>query len=158
MTANTDQAALLAEEIAHTEEKLEELEREIVEIGEPAAHSLRQRVEALKVEEQALQRNFAEAQSADLPDPERMKKVESLLHHIEREESSVQHEADFLHLGAPSSVSLAFKGGAHLYDMGARGLKRILRNRRPWRSPFVNRSYKTLAAKFDLPQEDEQTT
>ncbi len=156
MTTNAHKPEQIAEEIARTESKLEELQHEIAEIGEPAAHDLRQRVEALKIGENALQRNFAEAQAGKKPDLERMKKVEALLHHIEVEEASVQHEADFLHLGAPSSVSLAVEGSVRLYDLGARGIKRILRDRRPWRSPFVNRTYKTLAAKFNLPEEDDR--
>ena len=104
MRTNPEQPKQLAEEIALTEDKLEELEREIEEIGEPAAHALRERLEALKVEEHALQRNYTEALGDEESD-QRMEKVESLLHHIEREEVSMQHEADFLSLGAPSSVS-----------------------------------------------------
>ena len=156
MTTNPDNPEHLAEDIAHSEEILEQLERRIEEIGEPAAHELRKRLEALKIEENALQRNFTEASGNEEEKRRRMEKVEALLHHIEREEASVGHEADFLSLGAPSSVSLAFKSGARLYDLGARGVKRILRERRPWRSPFVNRTYDTLVAKFHLPGGDEK--
>jgi chromosome segregation ATPase len=145
----------LAALIDRTQAKLEELEREIEAIGEPAAHALRERLEALKVEEHALQRNFSEARAGKKSDEARMRKVEALLHHIEREESSMQHEADFLSLGAPSSVSVAFKGGARLYELGARGLKRILRDHQPWRSPFVNRTYETITHNFDTPARDK---
>ena len=155
MRTNPEQPKQLAEEIALTEDKLEELEREIEEIGEPAAHALRERLEALKVEEHALQRNYTEALGDEESD-QRMEKVESLLHHIEREEVAMQHEADFLSLGAPSSVSLAFKGGARLYQLGARGLKRILGDHHLWRSPFVNRTHATIVAKFDLPNKDNE--
>lgn len=156
MTTKLDKSKALAEEITHSEEKLEELEKELQEIGKPAASALRHRLDALKIEEHALQRNFAEAQVRDTPDHGRMEKVESLLHHIEREEASIEHEADFLHLGAPSSVSLAVEGGTRLCQLGARGLKRILRDHHPWRSPFVNRTYTTIKAKFDLPAEDDK--
>lgn len=155
MRTNPEQPKQLAEEIALTEDKLEELEREIEEIGEPAAHALRERLEALKVEEHALQRNYTEALGDEEFD-QRMENVERLLHHIEREEASMQHEADFLSLGAPSSVSLAFKGGARLYELGARGLKRILGDHHPWHSPFVNRTHATIVAKFDLPNKDDE--
>lgn len=150
MTANTnlDHPDQLAEKIAHREEILEELEQRLKQIGEPAAHELRKRLEALKVEEQALQRNYAEVQEGRSHPQERMQKVEALLHHIEREESSMQHEADFLSLGAPSSVSVAFRSGARLYDLGTRGLKRIFRDQSPWHSPFVNRTHESIMANF----------
>lgn len=151
-TANTnpDNPQQLAEKIAHSEEILKELERRLEQIGEPAAHELRKRLAALKVEEQALLRNYSEAQegrshaSARI----RMQKVEALLRHIEREENSMQHEADFLSLGAPSSVSVAFKSGARLYGLGARGLRRLFRDHKPWRSPFVNRTHESIMANF----------
>ena len=150
MTSHPDKPKRLAAKIAHTEEILEELEQRIEQIGEPAAHQLRKRLEALKIEEHALQRNFTEALGGEERSRERLAKVEALLRHIEREEASVGHEADFLSLGAPSSVSLAFKGGARLYNMGSRGIKRILREHRPWRSPFVNRTHAALVADFHL--------
>lgn len=144
---NPENPKKLAEDIALTDEKLTELEREIQEIGEPAAHALRQRLEALKVEEHALQRNFTEALGTDQSKHDRMDKVETLLHHIEREEASMQHEADFLSLGAPSSVSLAAKGGARLYGIGSRGIKRFLGDHL-WHSPFVNRTHDGIMSKF----------
>ncbi|NNM30923.1 MAG: hypothetical protein HKO57_15495, partial [Akkermansiaceae bacterium] len=94
----------LAEEIEATQEKLDALEKEIEEIGEPAAHELTKRLDALKVEERALRRNFAEALAESAPDEERLEKVQKLLTHIEAEEAALEHEADFLHQAAPSSA------------------------------------------------------
>lgn len=145
----------LAEEIARSDEKLAELEREIEAIGEPAAHALRARLEALKVEEHALQRNFTETLGDGDASRERLQKIETLLHHIEREEASMQHEADFLSLGAPSSVSLAFKGGARLYDLGTRGIKRFVGDHL-WHSPFVNRTHDGIVAKYHLEPDDKK--
>lgn len=146
----------LAEEIARTDEKLAALEREINAIGEPAAHALRTRLESLKIEEHALQRNFSESLGDENSNRERMQKIETLLHHIKREEASMQHEADFLSLCAPSSVSLAFKGGARLYDLGTRGIKRFLGDHL-WHSPFVNRTHDGIVAKFHLPTKKEKS-
>ena len=145
MKTNPEKSKKLAEEIAQTEEKLHDLEREIAAIGAPATHALQKRLDALKIEEHALQRNFHTALEEE-DDEQRMEKVETLLHHIEHEEASVQHEADFLRLGAPSSVSLAAKGGARLYELGTRGFKRI--GAHLWHSPFVNRTHDGIMAKF----------
>lgn len=157
MNTKSDHPEHLAEEIARAEAKLEELEREIEEIGEPAAHDLRRRLEALKIEEHALQRNYEEAHHGKEASQERMRKIEALLHHIEREEDSMKEDADFLNLCAPSSVSLAFRGGARLYELGAKGMRRVLRDHKPWRSPFVNRTYETITADFSKPGADKQT-
>jgi hypothetical protein len=57
---------------------------------------------------------------------------------------------------APSSVSLAFKGGARLYDLGTRGIKRFLGDHL-WHSPFVNRTHDGIVAKFHLPTKKEKS-
>lgn len=147
--------ALFAEKIAKTEEKLGTLEQEIAEIGQPAGNTLLRRLDALKVEENALQRNFAESQLEGKGDPHRREQMNALLHHIEREEASLQHEADFLHQAAPSSVSLVVETGARLLGIVDRGMKRVLKGSHPLGSSvFVNHSYDTLVNRYGL-QKDE---
>ena len=151
MNATSTDAVLFAEKISATEEKLEALELEIAEIGQPAAKTLRKRLEALKIEEHALKRNFEEAQAGDNPDPHRMEQVTTLLHHIEREEASLEHEADFLHQSSPSSVSLAAEAGASFFSALGRGMRRILKGHHPLgKSVFVNRSSETLVTRYGL--------
>ena len=116
----------LAGEIEASERKLEELEQEMNEIGEPACCELRHRLEGLKVEERALKRNFAEAKGEKAHNKERMRKVVKLLHHIESEENSIGQEVHFLHQAAPTTLEYAFKGGASVLDLGVRGLKTII--------------------------------
>lgn len=148
----------MAGEIEATETKLHELEKEIAEIGEPAACTLRNRLEALKIEEHALQRNFSEAQPAGAgpPDKARMRKVIALLHHIEREELSIQHEADFLQQGALTTLEMAIRGAAHIIDPTTRTLKRVKGDHQwLWHSPFVNHTHDNLAEHYIMPQEDE---
>jgi chromosome segregation ATPase len=144
---------LLAGKIEATERKLQELAIEIEEIGEPASGMVRHRLEALKIEESALQRNFAEAQSAVKPGGERMRKIDTLLHHIEKEEASLEHEADFLHSAAPTTLEFAMKGGAYVYTAGARVLKGMLGGHQlMWHSPFVNNTHRTLSTRYKMPQ------
>jgi hypothetical protein len=151
MTTLTKDPALFAAKIAETEEKLEALTQEIAEIGQPAGATLRRRLDALRVEENALHRNFLEAQQGGAPDSHRMEQAEVLLHHIEREEASIEHEADFLHQGNPSSVVLAAEAGARVAKSVGRGVKRILRGRQPLgHSVFVNHSYDTLVNRYGL--------
>ena len=54
MNTNSDITTPLAEKIAEMELKLEALEREIAEIGQPAANDLKKRFDALRIEEKAL--------------------------------------------------------------------------------------------------------
>ena len=152
MTALIEDKALFAAKIAKIEETLETLDQEIQEIGQPAGAALRNRLEALRVEEHALCRNFIESQQGETPNLHRMEQAETLLHHIEREESSIEHEADFLHQGNPSSVVLAAETGARVAKSIGRSMKRILRGRRPLgKSVFVNHSYETLVNRYGLP-------
>lgn len=151
MKTSSINTTLFAEKIAVTEEKLESLEREIEDIGQPAAANLQRRLEALKVEEHALQRNFVECQEAGKNTPHRREQMESLLEHIEKEEASLEHEADFLHQSPPSSVTLAAEAGSRMLGAIGRGMKRILRGHRPLGSSvFVNHSYDTLVTRYGL--------
>lgn len=131
--------------------KLERLELEIEEIGLPAGFELRRRLEALKIEERALKRNFEESRLRGEPDATRMEKIEALLHHVEREESSVQHDADFLHQAAPSSMALAVQAGAHIVDLYRRGLKHVVGDHHLLgESVFVNHTHDNLTKQYGL--------
>jgi regulator of replication initiation timing len=116
--------ALLAEKIQQAEAKLNKLAHEIEEIGQPAAQELSPRVTALKIEENALKRNFAESQQSAEPDPTKMQKIKTLLHHIEREESAVEHDAECLNQAALSSVTLAVPAGTHVVEFFRQGADR----------------------------------
>ena len=146
---------MLAREIAATDRKLEELETEIDEVGEPASHELRHRLEMLKIEERALKRNFGELLRARVQRRRRLRKVQTLLHHIEKEERSLEQEADFLHQSAPTTLEVAARSCTRVFDIGARGVHRVLGDRQiMWHSPFVNTTYEALAARFELPPPD----
>ncbi len=143
----------IADDIKSTEMKLYELAEEISEIGGPAAHHLRERLQALIIEEAALKRNAGESHIS----PARRIQIERLLHHIEREEDELAHEADFLHQSPPSSVSVAAEAGARLYNLAARGLKKILSGHHPLgESVFVNHTYEELLEQHHLQSKNDQ--
>jgi hypothetical protein len=145
MNPPTDPLSPLAAKIAEAETKLEQLEVEIEEIGMPAATGLRRRVYALQIEEKALKRNFEESIRRGEPDSVRMAKIETLLRHIENEEDSVGHDADFLHQAAPSSMWVVAEAGAQVADLVARGVKAVVGNHHPLGSSvFVNHSHDDL--------------
>ena len=151
MKTSSNQTTLFAEKIVVTEEKLDSLEIEIADIGQPAGANLRRRLDALKVEEYALQRNFSEAEEPGKDTPHRREQLEALLHHIEREEASLEHEADFLRQSAPSSVTVAAEAGSRFLSAIGRGMKRVLKGHRPLGSSvFVNHSYDTLVTRYGL--------
>ena len=151
MKATQEDPSLLAEKILEAEAKLERLEQEVAEIGQPAGHQLRRRLKILRIEEEAVKRNFEESRQRAEPDSVRMEQIEALLRHIEQEESAVGHEADFLHQSAPSSVTLAVETGSHLVDLYRRGVKRVIGDRHPLgESVFVNHSHANLAAQYGL--------
>jgi hypothetical protein len=152
MKTRPARSELLAGRIKATERKLHELAIEIDEIGEAASGTVRHRLEALEVEERALQRNFAEVGSEEEPDTMRMRKIDTLLHHVEVEEASLEHEADFLHDAAPTTLEFAMKGGARVYDAGAWVLKGMLGGHQ-WmsHSPFVNNTHRSLSTRYKMP-------
>lgn len=145
MNPSPDPLSPLAAKIAEAEAKLEQLEAEIAEIGMPAATALRRRLDALQIEEKALQRNFEESIQRGEPDSVRMGKIETLLSHIEDEEYSVEHDADFLNQAAPSSMWVVAETGAHVADLLARGVKAVVGDHHPLGSSvFVNHSHDDL--------------
>ncbi|MEI6819824.1 MAG: hypothetical protein WCL19_09510 [Verrucomicrobiota bacterium] len=146
-----EQPRSLAEKVLAIEVKLEVLEQELQEIGQPAANGLYRRLEALKIESKALKRNLVETQYRQQSDHERLKKLETLLRHIEDEESAVESEADFLNQAAPSSITLAVEAGSHMVDLYRRGLKRVLGNHHPLGSSvFVNQTHANLVSVYGL--------
>ncbi len=141
----------LEEKIAIADARLEKLEQEIMEIGMPAGQELLRRLEALKIEERALKRNFEESRLRGEPDSVRMEKIEALLHHIEEEEASVEEDADFLHQAAPSSMTLAIEASARMLDLYQKGLHRVLGDSHPLGSSvFVNQTHDSLTSEHGL--------
>ena len=146
---------VLVKKIAECEDKLLRIEWEIEEIGQPAAQELQRRLDALKIEEHALQRNLAEALELGDDGSARMEKVEALLAHIEREEADVEHEADFLHQSAPTTAEFAAQAGNVVVRLCARALKRVIGNHHPLgMSVFVNHSHETLTSLYGLTDEE----
>lgn len=151
MKAISEDTLQLASKIEEAEIKLERLEREIEEIGLPAGYELQRRLEALKIEERALKRNFEESRLRGEPDSARMGKIEALLRHVEREESSVRHDADFLHQAAPSSMALAVQAGAHIVDLYRRGMEHVVGDHHLLgESVFVNHTHENLTRQYGL--------
>ena len=151
MKPNDENLAELTRQIAELEAKLEKLDWEIEEIGQPAAHDLKRRFDALKIESNALNRNLAEAVGMEDPGPERMAKVEALLHYIQSEEASVEHAANFLHQSGHTSAEFAAQAGQKLLDLCLRGLKRVVGNHHPLgMSVFVNHSHENLEETYGL--------
>lgn len=160
-TIQPESPSLLEEKILEVEAKLEKLDSEVAEIGQPAAQELKRRLEILKIEGRALARNFEESRNRGEPDSVRLEKIEALLRHIEDEEFSVEHDADFLHQAAPSSVTVAVETGAHIADAVRSGFRRVIGNHHPLgESVFVNHTRANLESEFGLeesPAEDSKT-
>ncbi len=151
MDTNAENMSLLARKIAKSEARLQELEWEIEEIGQPAAHELKRRLDALKIEENALKRNLSEALGMGEPDAVRMAKIEALLRHIESEESSVKHDADFLHQSGHTTAEFAAQAGSMLITLCLRALKRVVGDHHPLgTSVFVNHSHEHLASRYGI--------
>jgi chromosome segregation ATPase len=148
MKSTPETMSALAREIARAEAKLQDLEREIEEIGQPAAHELRRRLDALKIEANALKRNLSEALGMGEPDAVRMEKVEALLRYIQSEEASVEHDAEFLLQSGHTTAEFAAQAGSLLVDLCVRAMKRVFGDHHPLgMSVFVNRSPESLAAR-----------
>lgn len=157
MDSSPEDLSPLAQKIVEAETKLDQLEVAIEEIGFPAATGLRHRLDALRIEEKALKRNFEESSHRGEPDSVRMAKIEALLHHIENEEASVLEDAKFLHRAAPSSMAVIAETGAHMVDLLSRGVKRVLGDHHPLGSSvFVNHSHENLVKYHGLSEEGEE--
>lgn len=155
-TSNPDPTTLEAK-VALADAKLTELEEIVRRIGEPAANELERRVAALRVEEGALKRNVSELTAGTSAHADRLKKLETLLLHIEREESSVAHEAAFLSQGSPSSVVLAAETGKRLVDAIGEGIRKVTHGHHPpGQSVFVNHSHENLVDRYGLKEDEEE--
>lgn len=155
MKPTPEDIAALASQIASVEAKLLSLEWEIEEIGQPAAHELQRRLDSLKIEENALKRNIEEALGMDDPGEARMARIEALLAYIQREEASVERDADFLHQSPPTSAEFAAQAGSRLVDLCLRALKRVVGDHHPLgMSVFVNHSPKVLAERYGVGDKD----
>lgn len=145
MKLTPEELSRLASKIAETEVKLEHLREEIAEIGQPAGAELLRRLDVLSIEERALKRNIEELLAGDEANVGRIEKIEALLKHIESEEASLLHEADFLHQGSPSSVVFVAQAGARLVELCKRAIHRVLGDHHPLGSSvFVNHTHDEL--------------
>jgi hypothetical protein len=154
MKSTPENLSELARKIAESEVELQRLGWEIEEIGQPAAHELQRRLDVLRIEENALKRNLAELLNMEDPDPVRMGKLEALLLHIQSEENSVLHDADFLHQSPPTSAEFAAKAGIGLVDLCLRGIKRVIGDHHPLgMSVFVNHNCENLQSLYGLGEE-----
>lgn len=150
-TINPENQSLLELKILEVEAKLERLGKEVAEIGQPAGHELKRRLDILNIEGRALARNFEESRMRGEPDSARLEKIETLLRHIEDEEYSVEHDADFLHQAAPSSMTLAVETGAQIVDAVRAGFRRVIGDHHPLGSSvFVNHTHENLETEFGL--------
>jgi len=148
-----NEAALthLKQKINHTVLKLDELEEALVSVGHPADTSLRKRLEMLKIEELALQRNYEELIHHPGDETQRLQKIEMLLHHIEQEESSVVHEAAFLSQSAPSSAVMVAAAATRAMEVMSRAFNKLLGGKRPLgESVFVNHNHDDLVNHYGL--------
>jgi hypothetical protein len=148
----------LVKQVARAESKLQELEWEIEDIGQPAGHELLRRLDALKVEEHALQRNLSALLEADHADDERrLEKIRALLDHIAREESSLKHDADFLNQSGHTTAEFAAQAGSVLVSLVLGAVKRLVGDRHPLgMSVFVNHSHRALAEQYGLSAPEEE--
>jgi chromosome segregation ATPase len=155
MKTTPEDLSALARKIAQAEAKLQRLEWEIEEIGQPAAHELKRRLDALRIEENALKRNLSEVLGMDGPDEVRIAKIEALLQYIQSEEASVEHDADFLHQSGHTTAEIATRAGSMFVDLCMRGLKRVVGDHHPLgMSVFVNHSRRNLEELYGLGAED----
>lgn len=151
MISTTGKLPLLAEKIAEVEARLDALEKEIDEIGMPAAQDLKRRFEALRIEDRALRRNFEESVARGEPDSVRLDKIVALLNHIDNEERSIEDDAHFLHQSPPSSVVLAAQAAARMIDLYRTAIRKVLGDHHPLgQSVFVNHTHDHLAAGFGV--------
>lgn len=151
MKTTTEELSALAREVARAEARLQELEWEIEEIGQPAAHELKRRLDALRIEENALKRNLAEAFGMDAPGDARMARIGALLRYIRDEEESVKHDADFLHQSGHTTAEFAAQAGSLFVDLCLRGLRRVVGDHHPLgKSVFVNHSRENLKEFYGL--------
>jgi hypothetical protein len=87
----------------------------------------------------------------DEPGDKRMEKIAALLHYIQREEASVEHDAAFLHQSGHTSAEFAAQAGSLLVDLCTRALKRVVGDHHPLgMSVFVNHNRENLESLYGL--------
>ena len=146
----------LAAGLARAEEKLQMLEYEIREVGEPAGAELRKRLDALRIEESALKRNIEDAFGAGCTDDSRIAKIEALLEHIENEELHIQHEAAFLEQAVPNTSEVLAKAGDKVIRLVLGAIKRVVGDHHPMgMSVFVNHTHQNLAQRYGIDAVDD---
>ena len=161
MKTNAENLSALARRVAESESKLQNLEWEIEEIGQPAAHQLKRRLGALKIEESALKRNLSEALGMSEPNEERTAKIEALLNYIQSEQASVAEDADFLHQSGHTTGEFAAQAGGLLVDLIRGAVKRVFGDHHPLgKSVFVNHNREELKTYYGLeaPENEEPKT
>lgn len=90
------------------------------------------------------------------PGDARMTKIEALLDYIQREESAVEREAEFLHQSPPTSAEVAAQAGSRLVGLCLRAIKRVLGDHHPLgMSVFVNHSPQLLHERYGLGGESD---
>lgn len=148
----TENWQILVAEVASTERRLAELEQEIREIGEPAAHELHMRWNDLRLEEEALKQRLHDLlETGGDPDSPQWRKCETLLEWIRDQEDSLGHDADFLHQSPPTSPELVVQSGEHLVTLFLRAMKRLVGNHHPLGiSVFVNHTHESLVREYGL--------
>lgn len=140
--------------IEDAERKIAELEEALEAVGHPADLELRKRLEQIKIEELALQRNYQELLQHPSNEQERLKKIMTLLEHVEKEEASVEHEAAFLGQAVPSSVIVAAAAANRVLDVLGNAFSKLLGGKRPLgESVFVNHSHDVLVDQYGLDDE-----
>lgn len=142
-----DPSSLLAARLAEFDARLEHLEKQIEEIGIPAGQNLRERLASLKIQERALKRNLDESHAAGEPDSARLEKINALFHHIVREESLMEENANFLTQAAPSSVTIIAQAAAKTLEVWQRALHKVVGDHHPLgASTFVNHTHEDIVA------------
>lgn len=150
----TDSNSPLAARIAELDARLGELEKQVAAIGDPANQELRARLEALKIQEHALKRNFAESQALGEPDSLRLARLDALFAHIEQEETSMEDDAHFLNNTNPSSVTVAAEGAAKMLHLWQRAIHKVVGDSHPFgASAFVNHTHEEISSGKASPRE-----
>ena len=151
MKASTESLRELLAGVARAEEKLQTLEAEIHEIGQPASANLQKRLDALRIEEAALKRNIGETFGGGSTDESRIARIEALLAHIENEESQIQQDADFLEQAAPTSPELVTRLGDRVVKFALGAIHRVIGDVHPMGSSvFVNHTHEALARRYGI--------
>jgi hypothetical protein len=85
-----------------------------------------------------------------------MRKIEALMDHVQREQDSLTHDADFLHQAAPTSAEVAARATQRLVDLCSKAIRRVLGDHHPLgQSVFVNHNRKDLKDLYDVDSDEK---